>query len=354
MNPNNRLTSPTLDIPDDASDAYEAVYSQGWTDGLPVIPPTAERVWEMVEHAGLPPDHVVGEVAPLRAEATVESIAVNAVMSGCKPEYMPVVVAAVEAMCEEQFNLTSLGTTTIGPGVAVIVNGPIRSTLDINCGWNCLGPGWRANATIGRAVHLIMLNIGGARPGEVSSATHGYPGSYTLCFGEFEEQSYWDPLHVERGFQPTDSTVTVFSVCSTMPSWTPSSNLLDYLRVSADSLARMGSYRFSAGCGEALILVTPALTRKANEEGMSKEEVKTFLYEHGAIPVSRFPVSHPRERLEDVIRDGAAYPVQRPEDIVLLVAGRGSSEGFAYETSFLDPYAASRSVTKLVRDPKKA
>jgi hypothetical protein len=351
MTDQGKLTLSILDVPEDLDAIYEAMYVRGWTDGLPIIPPTEERVWRMIEYAALPPDHVVATIPPpLHAEVTVGGIAVNAVMAGCKPEYMPVIIAAVEGMCEPQFNLSGFMSSTNSHGVAVVINGSIRKKLDVNCGWNCLGQGRRANATIGRAVSLIVTNIGGFKPGEVDKATHGYPGKYTLCFGEFEEESHWEPLHVERGFRSTDNTVTVFAIGTTMALISLEPDLREWLRIHADAMAYMGCGRFRMGRGEALMVFTPPLTRRTAEAGMTKADIKAFLFEHACIPQSKFP-AHMDPRTWDVVSDGVAHPVRRPEDILLVVAGLGSSLGPPLESTFLDPYADTRSVTKLIREP---
>ena len=174
---------------------------QGWGDGLPLIPPTADLVQAMFDGSAEPPAAVVGVVEPRRGEATIEKIAVNAVMAGCKPEYFPAVVAAVRAVCEPRFNLYALNTTTCCATPALMINGPARHALGIECGYSCLGHNGRANATIGRALRLVMRNVGGAIPGAVSKSTFGQPGRVSLCFGEWEEKSPWEPFHVRRGFQ---------------------------------------------------------------------------------------------------------------------------------------------------------
>src|SRR5215470_3342646 len=153
------------------ADQIEALYARGVTDGLPVVPPTRERVARAIEASGRAADEVIALVPPNFGRATVEKIAINAVMAGCKPEYVPVVLAAVEAMCDEAFDLHGVSATTNAPAPLVIVNGPIRAKLEINSGAGVFGPGWRANATIGRAVRLVCVNLGGARPGDVSMST---------------------------------------------------------------------------------------------------------------------------------------------------------------------------------------
>jgi len=192
-------------------DEIEAMFERGWTDGLPVVPPTAERVALMLTGSTRAPDDVVVLAPPDLVECTVEKIAINAVMAGCKPEYLPVVIAAVEAACTDKFNAHGLLCTTWFSGPLVLVNGPISRAIGMNSGVNALGQGNRANATIGRALQLVIRNVGGGRPGEIDRATLGQPGKYTFCFAEREHDSPWEPLHVERGFAPTQSTVTLFA-----------------------------------------------------------------------------------------------------------------------------------------------
>ncbi|MGH7746307.1 MAG: hypothetical protein ACREQ5_16335, partial [Candidatus Dormibacteria bacterium] len=191
----------------EAVEAIELMYQAGWTDGLPVVPPLQELVDDFVRFVDGSPEDVVGEIPPLGGKATLAKVAANAVMAGCRPEYMPVVLAALDAMLDEKFNLGGMQCSTHLSTPLLIVNGPIRHELGINCGANVFGQGWRANATIGRAVKLILVNIGGAVPGETDKATLGHPGKYSYCIGENEEESRWDPLHVERGFKRDDSTV---------------------------------------------------------------------------------------------------------------------------------------------------
>src|SRR5215470_14680570 len=154
---------------------------------------------------------LIALVPPNYGRATVEKIAINAVMAGCRPDYLPVVLAAVEAMCDEKFDLHGVSATTNAPAPLVIVNGPIRAKLDINSGAGVFGPGWRANATIGRAVRLVCVNLGGARPGDVSMSTLAHPGRYAYCIGEHEEESPWESLAVEHGFGPGESTVALLA-----------------------------------------------------------------------------------------------------------------------------------------------
>ncbi len=193
-----------------AEDPFEAMYDRGWSDGLPVVPPTPERVARMLSGTTRPADDVVATVPPNLADVTVEKIAINAVMAGCLPEYLPVVIAAVEAVCTDEFNMHGVLATTMGVAPILIVNGPIRNEIGMNSGMNVFGQGNRANSTIGRALQLVIRNIGGGVPGEVDRSTHGQPGKVGLCFAEDEEGSPWTSLAESLGHSPDVSTVTVF------------------------------------------------------------------------------------------------------------------------------------------------
>jgi hypothetical protein len=193
-------------------DPFEFMFAQGLTDGLPVVPPTPERVVRMLSGTRRDSQEVVGTCAPNYAPVTIEKIAINAVMAGCRPEYLLVVIAAVEAVCAPEFNIHGVTATTYGATPIIVVNGPIRLKIGMNMGINVFGQGNRPNATIGRAVKLVVRNVGGGRPGEVERAVFGSGSKYTCCFAEFEEKSPWEPLHVERGFDPNESVVTCFGL----------------------------------------------------------------------------------------------------------------------------------------------
>jgi hypothetical protein len=202
--------SRKLEIPEGADEA-EWCFEQGWTDGLPVVPPTEERVYEMLQGARRAAGEVLGAIPPNFAECTVEKAAINAVMAGCKPEYLPVVLAAIEAALIPQFGLHGILATTNAVGPVVMVNGPIARRIGMNAKGNALGQGNRANASIGRALQLVVRNVGGGRPGEIDRAVFGNPGKYTFCFAEDESDPRWDSFAVERGFAPGASTVTLFA-----------------------------------------------------------------------------------------------------------------------------------------------
>jgi len=208
---NSPLRARKIEIaPDD--DEIEFMFDQGFTDGLPVVPPTPERVIRMLAGTRRDPQSIVAVVPPNMGEATVEKVAINAVMAGCKPEYLPVVIAALEAVCTDEFNVHGVMATTMGASPVVVVNGPIRQRIGLNMKIGALGQGTRANASIGRALRLAIRNIGGARPGGTERSTLGNPMKFTMCFAEWEERSHWPPLHVERGFAPTDSVVTIYGM----------------------------------------------------------------------------------------------------------------------------------------------
>jgi hypothetical protein len=195
----------------DLEDEFEAVFARGWTDGLPVVPPTESRVLRMLEGTSRGPEDVVAVVPPDLVEVTVEKVAINAVMAGCLPEHLPWVLAAVEAVCNDEFNMHGVLATTMPVGPVIVANGPGAAAVGIHSGGNALGQGHRANLTIGRALQLVVRNVGGGRPGGVDRATHGNPGKLSFCFAEDEGASPWTPLAVSRGLPAGADAVTVFA-----------------------------------------------------------------------------------------------------------------------------------------------
>ena len=194
----------------DEAAALEQLHAARCTDGLPVVIPTAVRVERMVLASGLDADIVLGEMGPMWGAASVEAVAVAAVMAGCLPDYMPVVVAAIKAVCQSEFDLAEMQGTTHCTAPLIIVNGPARAFCgNLASGFGLMGPGHRANASIGRALRLAMINIGGARPGESDMALHGHPGKFTYCIAEDEANSPFPPLHTSQGYDAEQSVVTV-------------------------------------------------------------------------------------------------------------------------------------------------
>ncbi len=182
------------------ADEFEIWFDKGVTDGLPVVPPTRERVEHMLAGTGRARDELLGKMPPNYGRLTVEKAAINAVLAGCRPDYLPVVIAAAECACDPAFNLHGVATSTHFAAPLIVVNGPIRTRIGLNSAFGVFGPGYRANATIGRALRLLMINVGGARPGEISMSTLGHPGRYTYCIAENEDASPWPPYHAGRGF----------------------------------------------------------------------------------------------------------------------------------------------------------
>ncbi|MBC6439328.1 MAG: thioredoxin [Rhodospirillales bacterium] len=201
-----------VDFPDDP---MEYAFDQGWTDGLPVVTPTPARVLRMLDGTGHKPDEVLGIIPPSGATCTVEKAAINAVMAGCRPEHLPVVLAALDAAMDPDFAWQGLMSTTMGAGVCVVVNGPVAKRIGMNTGHNALGHGNRANATIARALQLLVINLGGAMPGGTDRSTFGHPGKFGLCFAEDESDDAWQSLAQSRGIEPGKSAVTVFGFCGT-------------------------------------------------------------------------------------------------------------------------------------------
>jgi len=203
------IRSRPIEVPD-WEDPIEVAYDRGWSDGLPIVPPTDLRIVRMLGGTTRRPDEVIGLIPPNLVECTVEKAAINAVMAGCRPEYFPVVLATIEAALKPEFSMHGLLCTLWFSGPVVIVNGPVAKRVGMNWGGNALGQGNRANATIGRALQLLIRNVGGGIPGEIDRAVLGHPGKYTFCFAEDETDRDWTPLHVSRGFRREQSAVTLF------------------------------------------------------------------------------------------------------------------------------------------------
>jgi hypothetical protein len=245
-------------------------YGKGWTDGLPIIPPTEAAVAEMMAGTDLPRDHVVATIIPRKGKATVEKIAINAVMAGALPTYMPVLIAAVESFADpkSRFDTFEVSTGSWAPFLAI--NGRIRNDININCSSGALSPGNIANAAIGRAIGLIVKNIGGARKAIEDMGVIGNPGKYSLVIGEDEESSPWAPLSVDRGFKKEDNTVTVFfpnTFIQTVPSGTDAKGILD-------TLSGMVSSTMSS------VILIPSWAKVLSNEGYTKEKVKEYLASH--------------------------------------------------------------------------
>ena len=318
-----------------------------WSDGLPAIPPTRERVERMLKCTTRRPDEVVGAVAPAFGVATVERIAINAVMAGCYPEYLPVLIAATEAISDPRFNLRGIQATTNPAAVFMIVNGPIARQLGINSGGNCLGPGAWANATLGRAMRLIQQNIGGAQPGDMDKATQGQPGKYTFCCAENEDASPWAPLHVERGFKKEQSTVTTVGALGTWNMNTHAKDANDFLRIVADTMTFPASSDF-VYAGEPWLILSPEHAEILHRDGLSKADVKRGLWERARLSCQRLSAkdfgrtqSGRKAELGEITRDTVLPISVKSDDIGILVAG-----GTGTHSVYIPMSGHVRSVTK--------
>jgi hypothetical protein len=309
---------------DSAERAARLYLARGWTDGLPIVPPTVGRVREMLDFTERKSSDVIGEVEPLKGLATVEKIAANAVMAGCRADYFPVVLAAVEAVLDPAFNLRGLQTTDENAAPLMVVNGPIAKALDINGSFGALGPGWRANAAIGRALRLVLNNIGGGWPGAVSFAGLGHAGRYTMCLAENEAQSPWPPLNASEGHAQGASTVTLFRAETAI-------NVTGGLPEIASVMGSAASAFQILWSGIATVLLSPATAASLARDGMSKDDVARWLWRHGRWPAAQWRASWLYETVATPERwpewvhasaaEGAVAPTARPDDITIVVAG---------------------------------
>ena len=326
MNEAEPLSSAAIEVADDF-EANELYQKNGWTDGLPIVAPTESRVREFVAAAALSPDAVVGVEPVRRRRITAEKIAIAAVMAGCLPEYMPVVVAIVKAMCEPQYGLHGSSASTGGSAPFIVVNGPVRTSLGMNATHNVFANGSRANASIGRSIRLFILNVLGGIPGQLDRSTLGHPGKFTFCIAEDEEDSAWTPLSVERGIPAGESAVTVLAVESphqVMNEWThdPKEILDTY---AAAVRANMLTYSIWAGN---YAIVVPKLQRDIfNAAGWSKQHIREYMFEACRVArrewrtVGKAAVAGRKD--EDRV-----YQALRTPDDLLVVAAGGPAGGF--------------------------
>lgn len=338
--------------PDDLLEFQGFTMERGWGDGLPMIPATAERVAAMLAGTRRPAGDLVAVLPPRLGRATVERVAVNAVLAGALPEHFPVILAAVEAVAQPAFNLQAVQTTTHPCSPLVIVNGEIARRLGINGAGNALGQGHRANAVIGRALRLTLQNVGGARPGSEDRATQGHPGKYSYCVAENEAASPWEPLSVERGFARDVSTVTVCA--SEGPH-----NINDHGSATAEGIlttvagtaATVGSNNIYLG-GEPLVMMGPEHAATVASSGWSKADFKRALWERAQVEHSRFDPSN-LERFAVVYPAGfkdrppeTLAPIARQwSDIMIVVAG-----GAGKHSVLIPTFGATRSVTQRVEE----
>jgi hypothetical protein len=349
------LVDPEVD-----ADAIEALYARGVTDGLPVVPPTRARVERAVAASGRDGGDLVALVPPNYGRATVEKIAINAVMAGCRPEYLPVVIAAVEAVCDESFDLHGVSATTNAPAPLVIVNGPIRTTLDVNCAAGVFGSGWRANATIGRALRLVCVNLGGARPGVVSMSTLAHPGRYTYCIGEHEEASPWPSLAVEHGFAPDDSTVALLAADAPIGVYDQRSRTaVDLLATVAGTMAVIENHKMTHW-GDTLLVLGPEHAAVIGDDGWDKARVRDFLFERLRRPVRELVPGrdggdglpeHVMRKFADPEHDTTLIPKFRAPDNIKIVVAGGTAGRFSAVVPGWTFAHASRLVMRKIHIP---
>ena len=268
----------------ESEDIMEACFERGWSDGLPLVPPTPLRVTRMLSSTDRFADEIVGSVPPDNRPCTIEKIAINAVMAGCKPDYLQVVIAALRAALKDEFCMHGLLCTTYFSTPVMIVNGPITKQIGMNSGVNALGQGNRANATIGRALQLIVRNVGGGIPGGIDRATLGNPGKYTFCFCEDESDAEWPSLSMDRGYTREDSVVNLFAGSGVQPFVDQQSRQPESLvKNLANSLRSVANTR-SFGMADAIIVISPEHRRVLREGGWTKPNLKQALYDELKTP----------------------------------------------------------------------
>ena len=332
---------PLVEIDDSLDAVIEFFETQGWTDGLPFVPPTPDRVNEMYQYVDYQPSDVIATLTPRNSEATLERIAINSVMAGCRPAYMPVIITAIQAIAEEPFDLNGMQSTTHPCAAMVLVNGPLARELDINSGHNIFGPGWRANASIGRAMRLIMVNIGGATPGEGDKSTQGSPAKYAFCFAEREDTNPWQPLHVEHGYDLEDSVVTVMAAEGPH-------NIQDHgsitgaglLTTIAGSMRKTGGNDYMMGVGgQPMVVLGPEHAAAIAADGFSKDDVKRFIWERARLPLSEvspeWTVRENRvERLMQAIGTLDEFPIAEHWSRIEVVVAGGAGKHSAWIPTF--------------------
>ena len=337
---------------DSALEAIERCYQLGWTDGLPVVPPTAHRVAQFIEHTGRPSAEIVGELPERRRQITVGKVAANAVMAGCLPEYMPVVLTATEAMLDPVFNLVGPSSSMGGSAILTIVNGPIARELNINARNNLFGPGNRANATIGRAIRLILMNACAAIPGVFDRSVIGHPGKYTYCIAEAETETHWTPLHVERGLQPQQSAVTVFageSPRQVRAIGRPDAILYaisDVASTLGTSMSTSGSVgEAGTGIRQGQIVVTIA-GNSALWQDWSKTQIRDFIFRRAQRTMAELKQAQVIAANPEPDDQSTQVPlIPDPSDILLIFAG-GEESNMSSVIPSWGPKVASTAVTR--------
>ena len=339
------LRATRLDVDDEVA-ANELYQRNGWTDGLPVVAPTEERVAEALAWANVAPDEIVG-VEPVRQRAiSAEQVAVNAVMAGCLPAYLPVVLTAIQAMCEAPFLLHGCTASTGGSAPLIIVNGPIRRELGMNATHNVLANGGRANATIGRAVRLVLLNVLGCVPGGLDRSTLGHPGKFTFCIAEDEEDSPWTPLAEERGVPAGASAVTVVACESprqVMNEWTTDPE--EIVETFAAEM-RSNMLGYSIWAGNYVLVVPKQLRDLLAAAGWQKQDVREHVHRRARIRRGDWRAVGKAKLAAGGDEDREFTALGAPDDLLVVAAG-GPAGGFA---AVVPPWfgSKSRAVTRAI------
>jgi hypothetical protein len=350
-----------VECDDDPEAVFDLLCSKGWSDGLPVIPPTPERVERMLSYCDRDFDQPVVRIPPRFGAATPVRVAANAVMAGCKPEHFPLVLLALEALAEEPYNLYGTQATTHPCTPMLIFNGPIAAELGINSGHNAMGNYFRANAVIGRAVRLALVNIGAAIPGTGDMATAGTPAKFTFCVAENEAASPWEPLHVELGFPRTSSTVTVVAAegphnVNDHESLTPEG----ILTMVAGTIATTGSNN-AYYAGQPVLAFGPEHAATVASGGMSKSDVKRWLFDRATIPLSKFSKENIERRFRrkqadkfaDAPLDAPVHMWAKPDDLIVIVTG-GAGKHSQYVPTFGNTRAVTRALKRSDGEPVKS
>ncbi len=350
--PARALSASRVELPaeiDEVNDAFEA---RGWSDGLPVIPPTEARIARLLEAIGLPPGELLGVMPPRNGSVTAEKLAANAVMAGAGPIHMPLALAAVRAGLREEFNAGGIGVTTGGGAPLVIVNGPEAGRAGVNGETACFGSGYRANAVVGRTLRLVMRNLGGGIPGAMKRSTQAFPAEYSFCTAEAEARSPWEPLHVELGYKREQSTVSLAGVRSFHQVTDHTADRGEkILETIAGSMRAWGavSYYYQGRQVEVLVVLCPEHAQEIAAAGYTKEAVKRFLFERARLPkrelVGRGNYGERTwpQWIEEASGDTLIPIVAEPRHLIVIVAG-----GNGRHSSWLPLWSATRLVTELL------
>lgn len=342
----------SIEADEDFDAVNELCRARGWGDGLPIVPPTAARVEQMLAWCDRPWNEPIARIAPRYGEATPLRLAANAVMAGCRPEYFPLYMLAIEAICEEPFNLYGVQATTHLCAPLAIFNGPVAREIGLNGGHNAFGPGTQSNATIGRAIRLALLNIGGALPGSGDMSTFGAPSKFSYVVAENEEGSPWEPLHVERGFPADATTVTVVGAeCPHNVNDHESLTAEGILTTIAGTMATTGTNDIYY-TSQPVVVMGPEHAKTVADGGYSKADAKRFLQERATLPLWKFSKENIERRFHVTFKDRYAHAteeatvpaVQRAEDIIIAVIG-----GAGKHSAFIPTFGATRSVTRALK-----